>query len=204
MDNKCSEVQDLLPSYIEGLCSQEINSTVESHLCNCEKCTEHLNSLIREQGKNDNREADLHAIEPLLKVKKQNRKRAIVLSSLALFITIITAGIMYLHLAPVDFDAGVCGGGFRTWIFEKQKDTLIEKFISEFNSSLTLDDVNIIDGTESVVWNDRNISISFDVDLKDERQKVCFTGKRIWIETYKWDNFVFVSADYGQELISSK
>jgi len=43
MDVKCSVVQDLLPSYIDGICSNESKSIVESHLSNCEDCTEYLN-----------------------------------------------------------------------------------------------------------------------------------------------------------------
>jgi len=203
LDIKCSIVQDLLPSYIDGFCSHETNSIVESHLCNCEKCMEYLESLRRELGCNDEGNQQLYDSESLQKVKAHNRKRAIVLSSLVFFISIITAGLMYLHLAPVDFDARACGGGFRTWIFEKYKDTLIARFISEFDNSLDIDNVNILDGTESVVWKDRNISISFDVAVKDEQHRICFSGKRIWIETYKWDDCIFDSSNFRQELIEA-
>lgn len=200
MDVKCSVVQDLLPSYIDGICSNESKSIVESHLSNCEDCTEYLNLSRKKIFNNSNGSADLNAKEPFVRVKRHYRKRIIIFSSFVFFITIITAGIMYLHFAPVDFDARACGGGFRTWIFDKYKNTLIERFITEFDNTLELDDIKIIDNTESVTWSNRNISISFDIDVRNEQYRVCFPGKRIWIETYKWDNFIFVTDDYQQEL----
>jgi hypothetical protein len=200
MDIKCSVVQDLLPSYIDGLCNHETNSIVESHLCNCEKCTELLNLTREKIFHNNNSNTHLHAKEPFVKVKRHYRKKVVIFSFLVFFITTITAGIIYLHFAPVDFDARACGGGFRTWIFDKHKDTLIARFITEFDNSLELDDVSILDGTESVAWNNRNISISFDIAVKDEQYRICIPGKRIWIETYKWGNFIFVTDDYQQEL----
>ena len=35
---KCEVIQDLLPSYVEGITSQESNRLIEQHLLSCEKC----------------------------------------------------------------------------------------------------------------------------------------------------------------------
>ena len=35
---KCDVVQDLLPSYADGLTSEESNREIEKHLKTCEKC----------------------------------------------------------------------------------------------------------------------------------------------------------------------
>ena len=38
-DLTCGVVRDLLPSYVEGLTSQETNQAVETHLASCPACT---------------------------------------------------------------------------------------------------------------------------------------------------------------------
>ena len=38
-DLTCGVVRDLLPSYVEGLTSQETNTAVERHLADCPDCT---------------------------------------------------------------------------------------------------------------------------------------------------------------------
>ena len=81
MDVKCSVVQDLLPSYIDGICSNESKSIVESHLSNCEDCTEYLNLSRKKIFNNSNGSADLNAKEPFVRVKRHYRKRIIIFSS---------------------------------------------------------------------------------------------------------------------------
>ncbi|MBM7587925.1 hypothetical protein JOC86_004500 [Bacillus pakistanensis] len=45
MDNKCNIVRDLLPSYIDNLCSQDSIHFIEEHINSCEKCREVLESM---------------------------------------------------------------------------------------------------------------------------------------------------------------
>ncbi|PFG05279.1 zf-HC2 domain-containing protein [Bacillus sp. es.034] len=45
MDNKCNIVRDLLPSYIDHLCSQDSIHFIEEHMNSCEKCREVLESM---------------------------------------------------------------------------------------------------------------------------------------------------------------
>lgn len=47
MKNKlsCALVRDLLPTYVDGLTSEETNNAVEEHLSDCENCTEVLNKM---------------------------------------------------------------------------------------------------------------------------------------------------------------
>ena len=41
----CNIVQDLLPSYIDDLCSEESRQMVEEHLKECAKCRAMLSSM---------------------------------------------------------------------------------------------------------------------------------------------------------------
>ncbi|MFS0603197.1 zf-HC2 domain-containing protein [Peribacillus frigoritolerans] len=45
MDNKCNIVRDLLPSYIDQLCSKDSIQFIEEHMKSCKKCREVLESM---------------------------------------------------------------------------------------------------------------------------------------------------------------
>lgn len=93
--------------------------------------------------------------------------------------------LLCVHFAPVSYDAGACGGGFDTWIFDKYKDKLITKYVTEYDSELS--NVEIIDDSKEVNYEGRYISIQFDIKEKDKQQTLYFVGERVWIETYRWD-----------------
>lgn len=45
MKNECYIVRDLLPSYIDQLCSEESSRFIEQHIATCEQCDELLNQM---------------------------------------------------------------------------------------------------------------------------------------------------------------
>lgn len=48
MKNECYIVRDLLPSYIDHLCSEETSKFVKQHIDNCEQCAQIYNQMRRE------------------------------------------------------------------------------------------------------------------------------------------------------------
>jgi predicted anti-sigma-YlaC factor YlaD len=48
MKNECYIVGDLLPYYIDQLCSKESSRFIEQHIAICEKCAEFLNQMCVE------------------------------------------------------------------------------------------------------------------------------------------------------------
>lgn len=48
MKNECYIVRDLLPSYIDQLCSEESSRFIEQHMATCEQCAELLNQMRAE------------------------------------------------------------------------------------------------------------------------------------------------------------
>lgn len=44
-DLNCDIVKDLIPSYLDGICSEESKKAVEAHLAKCQKCRTHLDAL---------------------------------------------------------------------------------------------------------------------------------------------------------------
>ncbi len=92
---------------------------------------------------------------------------------------------LYVHFAPVSYDAGACGGGFDTFIFDKYKSALLQKYITEHNSDLS--SIEILDDSKEVDYEGRFISIQFDINENEKQYTLYFVGKRVWIETYKWE-----------------
>lgn len=65
---KCEIIQDLLPSYIENLTSEESNKEIRSHLSGCEECKKVYQEMTAEVG--EILKADTDGAELFKKVKK--------------------------------------------------------------------------------------------------------------------------------------
>ncbi|MBR4808531.1 MAG: zf-HC2 domain-containing protein [Lachnospiraceae bacterium] len=78
----CEVVQDLFPSYIDGLTCQRTNEVIEEHIAGCEKCRQVLSSMrgSSEEAMSISPE-DKEEIDFLKKNKKRNRR--ILIGSLA-------------------------------------------------------------------------------------------------------------------------
>ena len=97
-DLTCEVVQDLLPSYVDGLTSDVSNQAVEQHMKTCESCRK-LYSEMREpmNGQdvseiNDGQKADSKKsseIDYLKKIRKKNRMRILA----AVLIVVIAVGV---------------------------------------------------------------------------------------------------------------
>ena len=99
-DLTCEVVQDLLPSYVDGLTSDVSNQAVEQHLKTCESCR-NFYSEMREpmNGEdvsdiNDEQKADskkLSEIDYLKKIRKKNQMR--ILAAVLIFAIAVGVGL---------------------------------------------------------------------------------------------------------------
>lgn len=99
-DLTCEVVQDLLPSYVDGLTSDVSNQAVEQHMKTCESCRK-LYSEMREpmNGEdvseiNDGQKADSKKsseIDYLKKIRKKNRMR--ILAAVLIFAIAVGVGL---------------------------------------------------------------------------------------------------------------
>ncbi|MCL1702648.1 zf-HC2 domain-containing protein [Lysinibacillus sp. Bpr_S20] len=87
---KCNVIKDLLPSYVDGICSEDTVEIVEDHLRNCKECKTHLTMMqtdlvepIPEQVRN--------AIAPFKKVNKKRRIQVVTATVLTFILTVIGA-----------------------------------------------------------------------------------------------------------------
>ena len=72
MNYPCSVIQDLLPLYIDGVCSEESRKLVEGHLAECTVCGQMLEEM-KNTAPVANRQTDLRAAEVLKQIKKRIR-----------------------------------------------------------------------------------------------------------------------------------
>lgn len=91
---KCEIIQDLLPSYIENLTSEESNKEIKNHLSDCEECKKVYQEMTAEVGGIP--KADTDGAKLFKKVKKNLFLQRV--GMLLLILILLTAGIfLYKH-----------------------------------------------------------------------------------------------------------
>lgn len=123
--------------------------------------------------------------------RKKARKNILIFGSIALVLALIIGGFVFVKNIPVDWDAGACGGGYATYIFDKYEDELVQKFIGGARDSENWTEVTAVRGTQEADWQDEWIYLQFDVkyrtaDGETVTQRLRFTGERTWFDTFKW------------------
>ena len=101
-DLTCGVVRDLLPSYVEGLTSQETNTAVECHLADCPDCTRLRADLA---GETPPPPEEVKEVDYLKKVKRRGRRR--VVAAVAVTVLVLTLGIaakLFLIGSPANWD----------------------------------------------------------------------------------------------------
>lgn len=84
----CNIIKDLLPSYIDGICSEDTTNVVEEHLQHCEECRLYLE--LMEQPTNDMLpEEVMVAKAPFKKINKKRRIQVLVTILITFIITIL-------------------------------------------------------------------------------------------------------------------
>ena len=88
----CNVFRDLLPAYLEGLCSSETGKLMEEHAAQCEECRKQMQQLEWAQ-KEEVREPEWEmSIEPLKKVRKRIKHKNIAL----VFVTVLLVGLLVI------------------------------------------------------------------------------------------------------------
>ncbi|MCT8136750.1 zf-HC2 domain-containing protein [Anaerobacillus sp. CMMVII] len=141
MRNQCGIVRDLLPSYIDGLCSNESKEFIEIHNKSCDACREVLNQMKTEVSfpNEKDRVERLTAKKPFKKLKNI---LIISISSLLILAVILTAIVFeYLNQPrPVDTNS-----------------IIIQEIVIE-NNQLTV----IGDTAHSALWYSGEYEINYD------------------------------------------
>ena len=157
------------------------------------RLAELLNSTVEyiASGKKENTET----INKKKLSKKQKIKLLITIVVTVLLITVFSvAG--YIYTRPVEWDAGACGGGYVTWIFDKYSEELTESFLNGMGEEKeNVISIEAVRGTHSADWKEKQIFLEFDIKYKhkfngDITEKVRFIGTRYWIDSFKWSGAI--------------
>lgn len=119
------------------------------------------------------------------------RKRSVIYVVAAMMCGIILVGIAYIRILPVEWDAGACGGGYATFVFNKYGKELAQKYTSRLSNKDDILCAKAIRGTQSARWEGQTFYLIFDVQYADAKQGVVteavrFVRQRVWFDTYKW------------------
>lgn len=113
MKTSCEIIKDLLPLYLDGVCSDESKAMIEEHLLECEDCKaefqEMENNFIR--NKKDENLLEAEAIKSLSKQWKRGMKNSLLRGvMITIIVFAIIAFILYLFMitnyAEVEFAGG--------------------------------------------------------------------------------------------------
>lgn len=114
MNYPCGLIQDLLPLYIDGICSEESKKVIEEHLSNCSECKQFLKTMQEadsmEIGIPDSEHERLKAASFKGVKKKLFRKQLLVaIVSIAILVLIIISTISALKntVKVVEYDNNV-------------------------------------------------------------------------------------------------
>ena len=133
-------------------------------------------------------------------IKSNNNKKSIPLWIKYMFVIIVTAVItfaatvLYIANQPVSFDAGACGGGFATAVYDQYADRLIEDnyfYLTRDIKDKDVVNISPVRETRDVKYEGKAIYMSFDIvytfsDFSSKNKKISFVGERKWIQNYKW------------------
>jgi len=84
----CNIIQDLLPSYIDGICSEETAAEVETHIVNCAECKK-IMQMMQQPTKHTIEINTEDAKKPFKRINKKRRLQVVIASLMTFIITII-------------------------------------------------------------------------------------------------------------------
>ena len=108
----CDVIQDLMPSYIDGILSEDSRALVEEHMGTCQECRKMLEIMKEEQGKEQaqmrpsaasgarHRAGETENIGSAAALKKIRKKliiRRVLTAAVAVILTLIAAAAGYNH-----------------------------------------------------------------------------------------------------------
>ena len=91
----CDVIQDLMPSYVDGILSEDSRALVEEHMGTCQECRKMLEIMKEEQGKEQNQMRSSAAT--LKKIRKKLIIRRVLTAAVAVILTLIAAAAGYNH-----------------------------------------------------------------------------------------------------------
>lgn len=101
MNYPCSMIQDLLPLYVDGVCSAESRSIVEKHVAECPACSRLLSEMQADLP-TDRRQKEMDIAGSLKRIKKKINSRIFrIFLGAAMAVALVAGGIFVLFSEPL-------------------------------------------------------------------------------------------------------
>ena len=112
MKISCKIIEDLLPLYHDGVCSEESKIVEREHLKDCERCKDFLNTITNETFEMDvNSNIEESRVNSLKLLKKRLLRKNIIISLLSIVgsIVILCGGnyLLFHNDHPISYEAGL-------------------------------------------------------------------------------------------------
>lgn len=104
--NKCNIIRDILPLYIDGVCSEDSTNLIKEHIADCRECASFLKEL---QGNEEESELIIQKDEVLKKQARYFRRRTTAVGA-------VIAGILLVPVI-VCLIVNLCVGATLDWFF---------------------------------------------------------------------------------------
>ena len=97
----CRIIQDLLPSYVDGLTSEYTNKVVEEHIKSCEPCNQMLQQMQEPEKYEDSTEKE---VDYMKKVRNKMHMLSIISSISIIILVILACFMVFNRIVPKNYE----------------------------------------------------------------------------------------------------
>lgn len=136
--------------------------------------------------------------------RRKMKKYVTIALVVVLVLGCILGSIIYIRNLPVSYDAGACGGGYVTFIFDKYNEELTKKYVNGIVDNNNISSAKAVRGTQEAEWEDQTLFLQFDIQYEHSTQgivteRVRFIGERTWFDTYDWSGAIIDGSSRNEE-----
>ncbi|MBQ5336647.1 MAG: zf-HC2 domain-containing protein, partial [Oscillospiraceae bacterium] len=137
MKYKCEMIRDLLPLYIDEVCSDESRKIVEDHIKECPECASLTDSMRNDEAVNEAEDYESAQVRSLINVRKKQKKNLCILITAGIIIGLLPFLITLMAFGGVIYDVvikkpSVCTDISKySYCLDKEKDG--QYFLNESN-----------------------------------------------------------------------
>lgn len=132
MSKQCKIVEDLLPLYHDGVCTEESRQMVDEHLAQCEDCRKMLSQIDGELVSPVAKDADIKPLKNITKTVNKGKRKALIAGiSIALSVVLILFGVLSIcwYKQEYSYYMSFAGGHDPDSIYEYNEDGSIKQSI---------------------------------------------------------------------------
>ena len=132
MSKQCKIVEDLLPLYHDGVCSEESRQMVDEHLAQCEDCRKMLGQIDGELVSPIVKDADIKPLKSINKAVKKGKKKALIAGisiALAVMIVLFAGASIWWYAQEYTYYAAFAEGKTPDSVYEYNEDGSIKQAV---------------------------------------------------------------------------